>query len=124
MGKKTDRDVAIMIGSMLAAIKNAVEDILDLFVIVIQPDLTQEARIGDIIRPKVVALNVATYQWQYSTNGTTWRNANSPGYNTNQLTITVDDTTKDYYRRCKLTNSDGDIIYTNVGKLTIIEEGS
>ena len=105
------------------AVKDALDDLLDTMFIIYQPDLTQEVTVPSTITVKVVAMNVATYQWQYSADGETWTDFGSTvqGSKTAEATISITNTNKNRYRRCRLTDANGNIIYTIVGKLTIIE---
>ncbi len=50
-----------------------------------------------------------TYQWQYSTNGTTWYNTALTGYNTPTLTITASSAVSGRYYRCVVSNDTGSV---------------
>ncbi len=59
-----------------------------------------------------------TYQWQYSTNGTTWYNTSLTGYNTKTLTVTASSTVNGRYYRCIVTDSKGSAT-SAAAKLTV-----
>ena len=117
------RDLAVKILTLAKAVKDALADLMETMFIIYQPDLTQEVIVPAQVTLKVVAMNVSAYQWQYSSDGETWTNFGTTvvGSRTAEVVISVTDSNKNRYRRCKLTDSDGNIIYTNVGQLTIIE---
>ena len=77
---------------------------------------------GTKVSFKVTATGTGTlsYQWQYSTNGTTWYNTSLTGYNTNTLTITASSTVNGRYYRCVVTDSKGSVS-SNGAKLTLSE---
>lgn len=121
--KKLNRDLALKVLEVVGAVRDALDDLMDTMFIIYQPDLTQAVHVGDTVYPEVFAMNVDAYQWQYSADGETWTNFGSsvPGSKSARVTIDVTNSNKDRYRRCRLTDADGNIIYTVVGKFTIIE---
>ena len=59
-----------------------------------------------------------TYQWQYSTNGTTWYDTALTGYNTKTLTVTASAAVNGRYYRCIVTDSKGSTT-SSAAKLTV-----
>ena len=121
--KKLDRDLALKVLEVVRAVKDALDDLLETMFIIYQPK-DWYGSIGDTVVYTVVAMNVAAYQWQYSDNdGVTWRNFTGDS-KTDTLTFVVTESTNPTrLRRCKLTDADGNIIYTDAVK-TFITEGS
>lgn len=120
--KKLNRDLALKVLEVVGAVKDALDDLLDTMFIIYQPDLTQAVSVPAQVTLKVVAMNVAAYQWQYSSDGESWTDFGSSvvGSTSPEVVVSVTNTNKNRYRRCRLTDADGNIIYTVVGKLTII----
>ena len=58
------------------------------------------------------------YQWQYSTNGTTWKNCTSGGYNTDTFSFTMKATLSGRQYRCKVTCG-GETVISEVGTITL-----
>ena len=111
------RDLALKVLAFVKGVRQALADLMDTMFIIYQPDLTQEVTVPSSVTLKVVAMNVSEYQWQYSSDGESWTYF---GSKTAEIVVSVTSTNKNRYRRCRLTDSDGNIIYTNVGKFTII----
>ena len=108
-----DRDLALKVLALCSAVKDALDDLLDSMFIIYQPKDVAGA-VGETVTLTVVAMNVNSYQWQTAKIGTnTWANATSPGNTTDSISITVRASSYEYRVRCKLTDSDGNIIYTN-----------
>lgn len=110
----TDRDLALKILAMCSAVKDALDDLLGTMFIIYQPkDYT--GAVGTQAVFTVVAMNVDAYQWQRSSDGgTTWENASGTGNQTDTLKFNVSNTNKGWNWRCKLTDADGNIIYSDV----------
>ena len=120
--KKVNRDLALKILEVAGAVKDALEDLLGTMFIIYQPK-SLEARIGDYVTLAVVAMNVASYQWQYSQDGgATWRNSDSSVPKTASITIEVTSNVFDLLRRCQLTDADGNKIYTDAVVITEAQE--
>ena len=59
-----------------------------------------------------------TYQWQYSTNGSTWTNCKSAGYNTATFSFTAVASLNNRQYRCVVTNASGSTT-SSAAKLTV-----
>lgn len=119
----SNRDLFVKLIECCDGIKDSLTTVLDtMFAILYQPDLTQEAHVGDDITFRVGAINAASYQWQYSSNNSSWTDFPDtfPGTQTAETTLTITDVNKGLYRRCKLVDPWGHTYYTNSGKLTIV----
>ena len=113
-----DRDLALKVLALCSAVKDALDALLGSMFIIYQPKDAVGA-IGDDVTFTVVAMNVNSYQWQTAKIGTnTWSNAASPGNTTDTITITIRASAYNYRMRCKLTDSDGNIIYTDDAFIT------
>lgn len=111
--KKLNRDLALKVLEVVGAMRDALYDLLDTMFIIYQPKDATGA-IGDTVTFTVVAMNVDSYQWETSKIGTTtWANATSSGNTTDTITLTIASATYNYRLRCKLTDADGNIIYTD-----------
>ena len=120
--KKLNRDLALKVIEVAGAVKDALDDLLGTMFIIYQPK-SLEASIGDYATLSVVAMNVASYQWQYSQDGgTTWRNSGSSVPKTASITIEVTAAVFDLLRRCQLTDADGNKIYTDAVVITEAQE--
>lgn len=64
--------------------------------------------------------NGLTYQWQIST-GSSWSNLNNTGYNTTQVTILTRMALNGARIRCRITDADGDIYYSESAVLTVLD---
>lgn len=84
-------------------------------VISAQP-VSATAAVGDKVSFTVEAVGVASYQWQFSTNnGSTWSDSTATGARTNTLSNYEVTTARLSYKfRCKLTDYDGNVVYTDV----------
>ena len=113
-----DRDLALKVLALCSAVKDALDDLLGTMFIIYQPK-SVEASIGDYATVSVVAMNVASYQWQYSQDGgTTWKNSGASVPKTASITIEVTASVFDLLRRCQLTDAEGNKIYTDVFVIT------
>ena len=120
----TDRDVAKMLLDALNAIKTAVANInAHLFsaYIITQPE-DGEGGLNDPVTFSVVAANVTAYQWEVQSAGSPWHNSSLATATTSSITVTFTtaETLYDREFRCKLTGTDGGIVYTNVAHFTAI----
>lgn len=78
----------------------------------VQP-VDSNTEIGKTATFTVKALDAeATYQWQYTKNGTSWYNSSATGATTGNLTPKVSTTNNSYGYRCKITDSRGLTGYT------------
>ncbi len=77
-------------------------------IIITQQPTDQVSELGKTVTFTVVAENVTDYQWQYTTNLSTWNNCTSGGgFDTslpNTLRFTMTSAMAGYYFRCKLSN--------------------
>lgn len=71
------------------------------------------AVVGDTIKMRVEATGVTNFQWQNSPDGKTWSNSGLPGCNTATLSVSVTTYRYDYLWRCELTDSSGNVVYTD-----------
>ena len=94
---------------------------LTLFAITKQPE-SVTASVGDTVTFSVEATSVENYQWRYSADGgTTWMSLsgdNFPGASTNTVTFVVTEVRMKNLYRCKLTGTNGDVIYTDAVQIT------
>lgn len=75
------------------------------------------ANAGDTVTFSVVATGVASYQWQVGgTNGANWTDLTWTGSNASSMSHTMNETNIKYVYRCRLTGSDGTVLYTNTIK--------
>ena len=64
--------------------------------------------------------NGLTYQWQYRTSSSgSWKNTSATGSKTKTLSVSATTSKNGYQYRCKITDSAGNVIYTNAAKLTV-----
>jgi len=64
-----------------------------------------------------------SYQWQVSTNGgNTWGNSTAGGYSTNSMWVNVTDSNGGYRYRCKVTDSSGNVVYSEPGEIKLARE--
>ena len=85
-------------------------------VIVKQPEST-EGEIGAQVSFTVEATGVSGYQWQFSSNGTKWKDSPATGNKTDTLTLEASSTRYLLQYRCALTGEDGVVIYTDAVKI-------
>ena len=72
-----------------------------------------EGMLNDRVTISVDADNVASYQWQYSTDdGETWKNSSGTAAKTDTLSFTISATTIAMLRRCELTDANGKKTWT------------
>ena len=85
--------------------------IFNAMAILTQPE-SQSVAVGGTVQLSVEAVGVATYQWQWSSNGETWTNNTSYGYNKANFSFTISAAQNGRQYRCELTDADGNVIYT------------
>ena len=61
-----------------------------------------------------------SYQWQSSTDGTTWSNCSSENAVNATFTFTGKTRHNGNYYRCEITNAEGDKVYTNIARLYVL----
>lgn len=114
-----DRDLALKVLALCSAVKDALDDLLDTMFIIYQP-ANYTGAVGTQAAFTVVAMNVASYQWQRSSDGgTTWENAAGTGNQTPTLTFNVTNNNKSWNWRCSLTDADNNTIYSDVVGIVI-----
>ena len=59
------------------------------------------------------------YQWQYSTDGTTWKNSTLTGYNSATMSVPVTAARNGYQYRCKVSSVNGAVLTSAAAKLTV-----
>ena len=60
------------------------------------------------------------YQWQSSTNGKTWKNCSSSSAKKATFSFTSKTSHSSNYYRCKITDSEGNVVYTNAVRLYVL----
>ena len=85
-----------------------------------QPD-SQNIKVNDTTEISVVATGAGlTYQWQYRKNDTdTWKTTTVSGNKTDTLTIQGTLARDGYQYRCKVTDSEGNVVYSNGATLHV-----
>lgn len=116
------RDLALKLLDIVNDIKDALDDLMETMFIIYQPK-TWYGEIGDTATFTVVAMNVVTYRWQYSDNGVNWTNSSSSldGYNTPTITFVMEERHVNRWRRCRLTDANGNYIYSDAVQSLLIE---
>ena len=61
-----------------------------------------------------------TYQWQSSSNGTTWKNCSSTSATTATFSFTSKTSHNGNYYRCVITDGAGNVVYTNAVRLYVL----
>lgn len=116
-----DRDLALKVLALCSAVKDALDDLLGSMFIIYQPKSTTGS-IGDTATFTVVAMNVTSYQWEvYVPRQDKWGNSTATGSQTDTLSFEIASGSYTYKWRCKLTDSEGNSIYTDE---VILTEGS
>ena len=78
--------------------------------------------VGEIVNFHVEANKTdVTYRWQWSTDGKTWKNCTSVGYNTDTFSFTMKETLDGRYYRCKVTDAYGNYLTSDSAVLTVNE---
>ena len=77
------------------------------------------ALVGQTVTLHVEAnLSDVTYQWQWSSNGTTWKNCSSGGFNTDTFSFVMKATLSGRLYRCAVTY-DSETVYSDSAEITI-----
>lgn len=106
------RDLALKVLAFVKGVRQALADLMDTMFIIYQPK-SVTVSVGATVVFTVTAMNVASYQWEvYWSNA--WHDSSATGYDTDTLTFTVTSGIRNYKWRCKLTDADGNEIYTDV----------
>lgn len=92
------------------------ETIVEGFKILKEPEDVATS-VGEIISFSVVALKAASYQWQYSRDGTRWFRSSADGATTPEVTFRVTNSNKTNVYRCVIIDEDGDTHYTRVARI-------
>lgn len=90
----------------------------DELTVVAQPEDSM-GKIGDTATFAVEAHGTGlTYQWQVSSNrGVTWYDSTASGYATSSISLTIQSQHHGYYYRCKVTDSEGNVVYSEPGEV-------
>ena len=67
----------------------------------------------------VASGDVASYQWQFSANGSSWQDSAFSGHDTATLTVTATTALNGYYYRCVVTSTGGTSVTSGTAKLTV-----
>ena len=111
----TDRDVALKLLDAVttaAILVTTINQHLYVATITTQPT-NQTGAIGDNAVFTIVADNVVAYQWQFKRPDSNWSNSTSSGYNTDTLTVEIQEARYGYYYRCRLTGKDGKYVFSD-----------
>ncbi len=96
--------------------------VVNLYVLGIKTQPTNKTVVaGKTAKFTVVATgNGLTYQWQYRTSSSgSWTNIYATSGKTANYSLTAQSRHNGYQYRCKITDSDGNVLYTNTVKLTV-----
>ena len=97
-------------------------DVVRLYVLGIttQP-ATQKIKSGTTAKLTVKATGEGLkYQWQYSANGTSWKNCASTNAKKASFSFTSKTSHNGNYYRCKVTDSAGNVVYTDAVRLYVL----
>ena len=120
------RDLALKVLAFVKGVRQALADLMDTMFIIYQPKDCY-CNIGDTVSFNVVAMNVSAYQWQYRTVGSSgsWTDARFVGNNTANPVFTLkSESSYASEFTCRLTDADGNIIYSDIVRLYPNTEGS
>ena len=118
------RDLAVKVLALAKAVKDALADLMATMFIIYQPK-TWVGVVGEQAIFTVVAMNVTTYKWYYrSTPSANWSASSASGNTSKTLTFTSAARNATYQYRCKLTDAEGNIIYTETVGFVFIEGGN
>jgi len=94
---------------------------LNVFGVATQP-ADQNVLAGKTAKFKVTAVGTGLkYQWQYRTSAKgSWKNASGTGNKTATLSVTAKASLKGYQYRCKITDQNGNTVYSNAATLKLI----
>ena len=82
---------------------------------------TQKVAVGEKVTYKVAATGAGkTYQWQSSADGKTWKNCSSSSAKKATFTFTSKTSHSSNYYRCKITDSKGNVVYTDSVRLYVL----
>ena len=82
---------------------------------------TQKVAVGEKVKYAVKATGAGkTYQWQVSTDGESWKNCSSSSATSATFTFTSKISHSSNYYRCKLTDSKGNVVYTDTVRLYVL----
>ena len=97
-------------------------DAVKLYVVgVVTQPKTQKVAVGEKVKYTVKATGASkTYQWQSSTDGKTWKNCSSSSAKYATFTFTSKTSHSSNYYRCKITDSKGNVVYTNAVRLYVL----
>ena len=122
----TDRDIALSLVDALNTTVTLLETINDTKY---APHITTqptdfEGDLGDTATFSVVATNVKSYRWQFSSSGgQTWANTGTTGYTTDTINLVINEARLGYVYRCKIEGLDNSVIYTDIVKMIQTAEG-
>lgn len=119
MRNGTDRDIALKIVDDMESISTLLQTInANLYspYILAQPE-DQTVAIGGTCSLSLSAANVSAYQWQVKTAQGDWEDSLVTGNKTNTLTFTIEARHYTYTYRCKLTGTDGVVVYSDTAKV-------
>ncbi|MBQ6998089.1 MAG: leucine-rich repeat protein [Oscillospiraceae bacterium] len=90
------------------------------FGILTQPK-TQKVAVGKTVKYTVKATGDGLkYQWQSSSNGKTWKNCSSSSATKATFSFTSKTSHSSNYYRCKITDGEGNVIYTDTVRLYVL----
>ena len=82
---------------------------------------TQREKVGDTVKLTVKATGEGLkYQWQSSSNGKTWKNCSSSNAKKATFTFTSKTSHSGNYYRCRITDADGNVVYTKAVRLYVL----
>ncbi|MBQ6997536.1 MAG: Ig-like domain-containing protein [Oscillospiraceae bacterium] len=82
---------------------------------------TQKVAVGKTVKYTVKASGDGLkYQWQSSSNGKTWKNCSSSSAKKASFSFTSKTSHNGNYYRCKITDSEGNVIYTDTVRLYVL----
>ena len=88
--------------------------------VTIQPT-TQKVAVGKTVKFAVAATGASkTYQWQSSADGKTWKNCSSASATKATFTFTAKTSHSSNYYRCRIKDSGGNTVYTDVVRLYVL----
>ena len=82
---------------------------------------TQKVEAGDKVKFTVTATGAGkTYQWQYSTDGKTWKNCSSSSATSATFSFTSKTSHSGNYYRCRVKDNAGNTVYTDTVRLYVL----
>ena len=116
-----DRDLALKILALCSTVKDALDDLMDTMFIIYQPK-SVVANVGDTVTFSVVAMNVASYQWQLKPpNSTNFGNSGAVGNKTATVTVEATQARNGGQYRVIITDRDGNTVTSDAVTLTVVE---